>query len=190
MQDIRDEVVSLVGDDAFRVVIHLLFRCGDDRFGGVLVIGDLLADLLVSLEDFDLVPALFVRRDAAQHGTQAREHAFHILRELRRNRGDAALCGRDHFIGSLVDPGPLEGGDLHDLAAELVAERLDVDTVPVLLDQVHHVEGDHDRDPKFQALRGEIEISLQVRRVHDIEDRVGLFFQKIIPRDHFFQSIG
>ena len=66
--------------------------------------------------------------------------------------GLSVLCRLDGGLGGLLDAGALQGGDLHDLTAELLAELGGVDLIPALLHHIHHVDGDDDGDTKLGEL--------------------------------------
>ena len=72
-----------------------------------------------------------------------------------------------------MTPVALQGGDLDDLAAKLTGQLCGVDLIAVLADDVHHVDGDDDRDAQLGELRGEVQVALEVRAVDDVQDRVG-----------------
>ncbi len=96
---------------------------------------------------------------------------------------DGCLCGS---FGSL----PLQSGDFDHFASKLTAEFRHVDVVALPADQVHHVQGDHHRDANLHQLCGEIEVSLQVGGIDDIQDDIRAFLNQIITRNHLFQCIG
>lgn len=52
---------------------------------------------------------------------------------------------------------------------------------------IHHVQGDADGKTHFQKLDGEIKVSLQVGRVHDIDDNRRFFIDQKIAGNHLFQ---
>ena len=84
------------------------------------------------------------------------EGVLHRAGEAVLGDGLAVLGGLDGGQGRFLDPVALEGGDLHDLAAQLPGELLHVDAVPRLLDQVHHIEGDDHGDAQLRELGGEV----------------------------------
>ena len=48
---------------------------------------------------------------------------------------------------------------------------------------IHHVEREHHRDAELHELHREIEIALEIRRVDDVDDAVGMRMQQEITRD-------
>ena len=108
---------------------------------------------------------------------------------MQRN-GLPVLCRIDRSFCGLHDAGALQCGDRTDLASKLLFKVLFIDLIAVLLDQVHHVQRDHDRDAELGELRGQVQIAFKVRSVDDVEDRVRLFTDQVISCDHFLQSIG
>lgn len=65
-----------------------------------------------------------------------------------------------------------------------------MDFVTALADDVHHVNGNDNRYAHLKKLRSEVQIALKVAAVNDVQDGIGLFLNKEISRDNFFQGIG
>ena len=103
--------------------------------------------------------------------------------------GVAALCRLDGGLGGLQNAGPLQCRDLHDLAAELPRELRGLEMVAVFPDDVHHVDGHDDRNAKLGELCGEVEISLQIRAVNDVEDGVRALADQIISRHDLLERV-
>ena len=64
-----------------------------------------------------------------------------------------------------------------------------VDFVAGLFYQVHHVEGDDNRDSKLHQLSRKIQVALKVCRVDNVQDCVGPLAHQIVSRDDFFQCV-
>ena len=194
LEQLADVDVALVGDDALGVVVQLLFRGDDVVFNMRLdLVRDLqpLQHLFVALKELDGVPALpllgqVMDRDLLNVGQRVLHRAgkavlrdgLAVLRSLYR--------GQRRFLDAVT----LQGGNLHDRAAELTAQFFHVDAVPGLFHKVHHVQRDDHGDTQLGELGGQIEVALQVGRVHDIEDGVGLLLNEIVPRHDLFQRVG
>ena len=84
----------------------------------------------------------------------------------------------------------LEGAGGHHLAAERVAQLLEVDLVAVLAHDVYHVHGHHRRYAQLDELRGQIEVALYVRAVHDVDDGVRLFVHQVFAGHDLLQRVG
>ena len=61
--------------------------------------------------------------------------------------------------------------------------------VAVFPDDVHHVDGHDDRNAKLGELCGEVEISLQIRAVNDVEDGVRALADQIISRHDLLERV-
>ena len=179
-----DEVVALVGDDRLRVVAELLLAVADVLLD-VLHLADadveLLYYLAVALEDLDRVPAYRAKRNLALYRlldvgdrvlNGAREHVRDVWKLAWALFDDGLLRHLDELLGGFHPTLVLERRDPDDLAAERLRDLLEVDLVAVLLHDVHHVDGHHHRQPQLRELRGEVEVSLDVRSVNDVQDRV------------------
>ena len=103
-------------------------------------------------------------------------------RSAERVLGDS-LClsgSLDSDLGGLCDSRTLQCGNLHNLAAELSGELVDVDFVAVFLDNVHHIDRHNNRDTELGELCCEIKVTLKVGTVNDIEDNVGAVINEVI----------
>ena len=184
-------IIPLVGDNTFRIVIHLVFNlrdlCGDIRNRG-----ELLRDLVVLFQKFNgKEPSLFCRNRTSQLIFDGIQHFLHSRVKIMYRRiilaGPRKLNG---FFRSLHNAVAFQRGNLHHRAAQLLRQFFCHDLIAVFPYQIHHINGHHHRDPQFHKLCAEIEISLQVRTVNDIQDRVRLLIDQIVPGDNLLQCIG
>ncbi len=193
LQDAADVGVAVVGDQGFRVVIQFLLGGSDVLFDVCLDVRrqvQLLKHLLIALKDLDRVPVLLRRRELAfRRLFDVRDRVLDGAGELVLRDGLRVLRGVDHSLGGLFDAGTLQGGDLHDLAAEFLFQLLRVDLIAVLAHDVHHVQRDHDRDAELDELGRQVQVALQIRRVNDVEDRVRELLDQVVSRDDFFQCV-
>ncbi len=190
-----ERVVALVRDDGLRIVVLgdlERFANGGDAlevFGGK---AKRLGRHLLAFEELDGVPAGLAGLDAASENVgDLAEGVFHLIGKAELGRRGARLCGS--LLGGiqeLVYAASLEGRNLDDGAAEVPAELGDVDGVPVLLDEVHHVEGDCHRHAQVDDLGGEVEVALEVGGVHDVDDDVGMPAHQVVAGDDLFGRIG
>ena len=189
-----DVNVALVGDDALGIVVHLFFAVG-------YVLLEVLHERAVELE---LLEHLFVSLEHL-YGVPAEEAPVDLALDALLDVGDGVLHaavedrGGDKFavfprelrralrhgLGALA----LQGAGGHDLAAERVAQLLQVDLVAVLAHDVNHVHG-HDRgDAQLDELGGEIEVSLYIRAVDYVYDGVRLFVHEVLARHDLFKRV-
>ena len=194
LDELCDVDVALVGDDALGIVVELGLRRLDVLFDVVHRLGgdaELCEHLVVALKDLDRVPALLLFR----HGVHGRlfdvgDGVLDRAGEGVHRDGLGALGGADGSLGSIHDAVALECGDLDDLAAKLTGELLDVDLITVLADDIHHVDGDDHGDAELSELGGEIQVTLEVRAVDDVQDRVGTLGDEVVTGDDFLQRVG
>ena len=188
LQQGGDVHIALVGDDALRVVVQLLLRglyVRLDMGEGGAVDLQLLQDLVVPLENLDGVPALLLLGQAVDRRLlDVGDGVLHHAGEGVHGHGPAVFSGVDGRLGGLLDAGALEGGDLHDGAAQLPGKLFRVDAVPVFPHHVHHIDGDDHRDAQLGELGGEVQVALQVGAVHDVQDGVGALAHQVIPGHH------
>ena len=195
LDDLGDVNIALVGDDALGVVVQLLFG-GLDVLLDVLhhVGGDaeLLQHLVVPLEDLDGIPALLLLGQGVDGGLlNVGNGVLHGAGEGVHGDGlGLALGGLHGGLGGVHHAVALQSGDLHDLAAQLAGQLLDVDLVAVLANHVHHVHGDDHGDAQLRQLGGQIQVALQVGAVDDVQDGVGALADQVIPGYHLLQGVG
>ena len=154
LDDLADMYITLVRDDGLCVVVHLalgvlnvFFNVLADLFGEA----EFLDDLLVALEQFDRVPALLVVRDVVDR------RLFDVgdrmlgrsAKDVQRNR--CLFAGRlDRDVGRILNTGTLLRRNGHYGASQSLRELLQVDAVIVLLNDIHHIDGDNDRKSQLQ----------------------------------------
>ena len=187
VDDVRDGVVALGRDDALGIVVELVLHLFANRLdrlevgGAELHVGD---GALLALEQLDGEPARGCRRHAvAQNALDLRDGFFHLRVEGHLRLGGLAglrrLDGGFHELGHAV---PLERRRLDDGAAQLLRQAGHVDLVAALLHEVHHVERHHDGHAQIEDLRGQVQVALEVRRVHEVHDDVGAAVQQVVAR--------
>ena len=64
-----------------------------------------------------------------------------------------------------------------------------VDLISVFLYDVHHVDRNDHRDSQLCQLRGQVQITLQVCAVDDVQNSVGPLIDQIVSRYNLFQRI-
>ena len=194
LDDLGDVHIALVGDDALGIVVQLLL-------GGLDVLLDVRHDgrvdvqlihhLVVALEDLNGVPALLLLGQVVHRRLlDVGDGVLHGAGEGVHGDGLGGL-GRGHSrLRRFHDALALQGGDLHDLAAQLAAQLLHVDLVAVLADNVHHVDGDDNGDAQLGQLGGQVQVTLQVRAVDDVQDGIGALVDQVVTSHHFLQRVG
>ena len=191
--DFSDLHVTFVGDDGFGIVVFGRFHTCNDVFDRLLdVIGEAhrCKDFVISLKQFDGIPAALRLGDVREgEGFDLCESRFDVRREGLRLRDHVRLCHFDGRFRGIHDRSALQCGDLHDRDTQVFGEFPDADLVAVLFDDVHHVDGDDGRDPEFEDLGREVEVSLEVRTVDDVEDGIGVLTQQVVSGNDLFQCV-
>ena len=150
---------------------NLVGRVGLVDLGGLgLALFDLrddVVDELIALAVFLVDCVLVVQVDVR----------LQVRRLLRRaGEGDGLL----HDLGETL---VLNRGRAHDGAAELLFQRGHVNRGLFLLVDVGLVQRDDHGDAELKQLRGEKQAAAQIRRVHDVDDRVRMLVADILARD-------
>ena len=189
-----DVLVALVDDDALRIVVHFFFAVLDVTFnlaenGSAQL--DFFPNLLIPFEEFDGVPSQVVCRHLVFNGfldvCDGVLHAAGV--HVRGVSHGSLLCHFDRLINQLLAAVSLESTDRNDWTAQLFAQLRDVDAVSVLIHDVHHVQCDDGRNVQLQQLCGEIQVSLQVGGVDDVDDGIRSFVHQVLPGDHFLHGV-
>ena len=182
--------VSCVGDQRFevgakRIVGERLFELVDHMHGFFVH----THFYLVALDEFDRVEKRVLDVLTAERDS----HVFDKVRN--RSVGKYAYAGALYvafsvrLVHEFFKTGLLERGDLDDGNAEAFLEFFLVDLIAVLLYRVHHVERDDHRNVDFHNLSCQIQVTLEVGCVDDVDDAVGLFVEYVISRDDFLGGV-
>ena len=147
-------------------------------------------DLRIALEDLDCVPALLLFRHIVYTGFfDVCQCVLHTAAEgMHRNRL-SALCGFYSSFSRCVDIGSLQSRDADELHTHLFRQLFQINLIPVLLDQIHHVDGYDNRNAQLCELGCQIEVSLQVRTINDIQDSIRPLCNQVFSRNDFFQCV-
>ncbi len=95
-------------------------------------------------------------------------------------------CNINQFANALVSA----CADRHDWHANLLLKLLELHSAAVRPDLIHHIERNHHRNIQLNKLKAKIEIPLNIRCIHDVDDAVRMSVQQEIPRDDLFVCIG
>ena len=152
---------------------------------------ELLGCLGVSLKELYGKPSLLFLRNKGLNGLlDVGDGVLHASCEdvgqlslFLGSLGNGELCGLSRVVG-------VQGTDLDRLAAKLLSELCRVDPVTVLADQIHHVEGDDHRNADLHELGREIQVSLDVGSVDDVQDDIGLLIDEVVSGDDLLKRVG
>lgn len=154
--------------------------------------GHAVRNILIAFEDLDAVPAQRARIDQVGDGfLDVGQRMFHAAREHMGQflRGLVGLCNAQRRFRRREAALTFQGADLVDRASQGRRQFAQIDFISPGVDQVHHVDGQHDRNSDFDELRRQIQISFDVRAVDNVQDDIGLFLHQIPARDLFFQRV-
>ena len=185
--------IPLIGDDGLRVVVQFFFRRFDVRLDVLHrcgINGQTGEHLVVALENLDGVPTLLLLGHIMyRRFLNMGDGVLHRAGKRVLGDGFAVLCRVNRRFRRFHNAGAFEGGDLHNLTAQLAGKFLYVDLIPALFHHVHHVDGDDNRDPKLGKLGGQVQVSFQIGAVHDVENRVRALPDQVVSCHHFLQRI-
>ena len=106
--------------------------------------------------------------------------------------GPVVLVGRAEVLahGRLLEPRHMQGV-VHQLGRALVLGRRDGDDgdAQQLLHLVHHVEGQHHGHAQLHELHRQVQVALDVRGVHDVDDAARALVQQETARDHLLARV-
>ena len=122
------------------------------------------------------------RVDAAVHGRIIRAEVRHLRQRLAARNGQRLIHELRHAL-------PLRRRDRHDGDAQRLAHLLHVDGAAVGVHLVHHVQRQHHRHAQLEQLQRQVQVALDVRGVHDVDDAVRLLVDDKIARDDLLLRI-
>ena len=106
-------------------------------------------------------------------------------------RRNTAMLRRVHGQAhQLVNALSLAGADGHHRHMQLPLKHVQVNHIPVGAHLVHHVQGNHHGGAQLQKLQRQIQVTLQVGGVHNVDDHVRLFQGDEIAGHNFLHGIG
>ena len=165
----------------------------------VLIERQLLQDLAVALDGLagsELHRKIRPERvilDQVPHRVNAPVHGSAVVMfpaEVLPERSLLVFCQMDRVLRDLLDALVLHRGDRDDRHAEQRLHAVDIDGPAVSADLVHHIEGHHHGHVHFQQLHRQIQVPLDIRGVHDINDRLRLLLQHEIAGDDLLAAVG
>jgi len=74
--------------------------------------------------------------------------------------------------------------------SKISLQPLYIDHITVGSDFIHHIQCDDHRNSEFRQLKRQIQITFQVIRINDIDNRIRLFIENVISGDHLLIRIG
>ena len=164
LDDLGDIDIALTGDDALSIVVQFGLGCLDVLFDMPHHVSgnfQLLKHLVVALKNLDRIPTLLILGQVVYSRLlDVGNGVLNGTREGMHRHGLGILGSVDSGLGGLHDAGALQSGDLHNLATQLTGQLAYVDLIAVLLDDIHHVDGDDHRNAKFGQLRGQVKVTL------------------------------
>ena len=194
VNDVGNHAVTLAGDDGLGVVVAVLLALGDQLLhASSLLLGEVdeLAGVRVALKQLDGIVAALVG------GNARRQVILDVVQNVLD--GGVELVLRHLALGSsglldlleqLLDALVLKGRDHHNRAAELFGELVRVDLVAVLLDQVGHVEGNDHGQAGLDNLKRQIQVTLEVGGIDNLDDNIGLAAHEVIARALLLGAVG
>ncbi|MPN45612.1 hypothetical protein SDC9_193179 [bioreactor metagenome] len=111
------------------------------------------------------------------------EDRWHVDTRFTSGKLDGSFS---HFFGTDA----LERRSFNYLAPQRLAQFGKIDDIAVFTHNVNHVHGNNGRNAKLNELCGQIKVAFNVGAIHNVDDGVRLFIDKIAAGDHFFKRIG
>ena len=196
LTDPADIIVALVCDDRFRIVVKFFFTVSNMLFdlgSGAVRQMQLFQDFFIPFEHLDGIPAKIspVFDDILDGLLDMRKGVLRAaLKHMRPFPFRAGLCSLDDCLCDRADSVRLQGAHFQNSAAKLFFQLPAVNHIPVLADDIHHIDGDHSGNAEFQKLCGQIQVTLYIAAVHNVQDRIRFFIDQILTGDNLFQRIG
>ena len=124
------------------------------------------------------------------HGVNAAVYRRFLVAEVRYLRKHLAARRRKRLTHQLGNALALRRHNRNHRYAQRLAHLPHVDGAAVGAHLVHHVQRQHHRHAQLQKLQRQIQVALDVRRVHDVDDAVRLLVENEISGYDFLLRIG
>ena len=124
------------------------------------------------------------------HRVDAAVNRGAVIAEVVNPRQHPVFRHGHSLVDQLGDALSLGRHNRHHRHAQGPAQPLDVHRAAVVPHLVHHVQRHHRGDPQLQQLQGQIEISLNIGGVHNVDDAVRLLVQNEVPGDNLLLGVG
>ena len=194
IDDVRDDAIALTGDDGLGIVVAVLLALGDQLLHAsslLLSEVDELAGVCIALKQLDGVVATLVG------GNARRQVILDVVQNVLDGGIELVLrylalrsSGLLDLIEQLRDALVLKSRDHHDRATELLGKLVRVDLIAVLLDQVGHVEGNDHGQAGLDNLKRQVQVTLEVGGIDDLDDNIGLAAHEVIARALLLGAVG
>ena len=110
--------------------------------------------------------------------------------EVQPLRNEFLLCCFQGNMNQIVNAPIFAGGNRNYRNGENVGNGVQINIDIVLADFVHHVESQDHGDFQLHQLKGQVEISLQIGGIQDVDQYIGMLMQENIPGRDVVQCIG
>ena len=189
-----NHAVTLSGDDGLGIVVAVLLALSDQLLhASGLLLGEVdeLAGVRVALKQLDGVIATLVG------GNTRRKVVLDVVQNVLDGGIELVLghltlrsSGLLDLLEKLLDTLVLKGRDHHNRAAELLGELVRVDLIAVLFDQVGHVEGNDHGQAGLDNLKRQVQVTLEVGGIDNLDDHIGLAAHEVIARALLLGAVG
>ena len=199
----RDEAEAHVRQRRHAVLTALLLHLGHDVLQHLHLVAvqlQLIQDRLVALDELRggkaggnpaatgmVVDQVHHRVDAAVHRAVV---VARIVAEVHAPGPHVVARGVERVLDQFVDALILRGRDRHHRDAQGLLQRVYVDRAAVLAHLVHHVQRQHHGHVQLDQLACQVQVALDVRRVQDVDDAVGLAVQQEFPGHDLLAGVG
>ena len=193
-----DVFIAHGGDGGVAVQAALLLHLNDavlQQLQLVLVDGKALDYILVALDHLGRRKApghasvLGVVLDLVGHGVDAAVDRS-VVAEVDALGPPFLFGGKDGTFDQLVDALILCRRDGNHRDSQLLGHFGHVDGAAVTPDLIHHIQSQDQRNVHLQKLEGQVEISLDVGGIDDVDDAVGMLVEDEIPGNDLLAGIG
>ena len=91
----------------------------------------------------------------------------------------------DQFINSFV----FGGRDRHYRDAKHLFHLIDDNGTTIFTNFIHHIQSQHHRNIQFHELHGQIQVSLNIGGIYDVDNSFWMLIQYKVPGDDLFTGI-
>ena len=104
-----------------------------------------------------------------------------LVAEILTNRCFLILCDMDGMFHQLGDTLVFGGRDRHHRQTQDLFHFVHQNGTAIVAHLIHHIEGQHHGNTQFHQLHGQIEVTLDIVGIHNVDDGLRLFLNDELP---------
>ena len=122
-------------------------------------------------------------------GTMHRSTMGFLWTKILSARSFLIMGNMDGMVYQFTDTLPFGSRNRNNRNAEHLLHAVDHHRSSIPCQFIHHIQSQHHRNIQFHQLHGQIQVSFNIRRIHNIDDAMWMRFENKLPRYNFLSTI-